>query len=78
MIAELAIDDMSTQPKRVLSNTHVRTLLPEPAMELKVCYEEQRRKERKDVRFPYIHNMDPDFFQSPKVLLSVNHTAVPL
>ena len=33
MIAELAVDNISTQPKRVLSATDVRTLLPEPAME---------------------------------------------
>ena len=78
MIAELGVDNINTKPKRVLLATHVRTLLPEPAVELKVCCEERRCKERKDVRFPYIHNTDPDFFQSPKVLLSVNQTAVPL
>jgi hypothetical protein len=33
MIVELAVDNISTQPKRVLLATHVNTLLPEPAME---------------------------------------------
>jgi hypothetical protein len=36
------------------------------------------RKERWNVRFPQIHNRDPDSFQSLKVLLSVNHTEVSL
>ncbi len=55
--------------------THVRTLLPEPATDPEVVIEEQRCKEQKDVRFPYIHSKDPDFFQSLKMLPSVNHSA---
>ena len=30
-----------------------------------------------NVRFPWIHSNDPDAFQSVKVVLSVNHVAVP-
>ncbi len=78
MIAELTADNINTDQNETYQVTHVRTLLPEPAKELKACYKERRCKVRKDVRFPCIHNNDPDFFQSLKVLLSVNHTAVAL
>ena len=47
-------------------------------MGLEICYEERRCSELRNVRFPLIHNKDPEFFQSLKTLLSVNHNAVPL
>ena len=47
-------------------------------MGLEICYEERRCSELRNVRFPLIHNKDPDVFQSLKALLSVNHNPVPL
>jgi hypothetical protein len=54
MIAELAeVDNINTLAKTSFYlATHVRTLLPEPAMDLEVCYEERRRSELRNVRFP--------------------------
>src|SRR5579863_7836611 len=42
-----------------------------------VGYQWQSRRGSNNVRFPWIHSREPDFIQSAKAPLRVNHTVVP-
>ena len=57
--------------------TYQKMLFPEPAAE--PAYHQERRKEKVEIniRFPWIHNSEPSTSHSWKVVLSMNHVAVP-